>query len=196
MKSERGSVTLFVLVSMIFFLVIAMTAYVSSSVKLQGENEEVARIKASYEQGINDEDLLQLYNKLTKTRDWLQGEGTEKNTYKIYTIEDLVTLSLRTNNGENFEGKYIELMNDLDFKKNSSYANYNRTDFEDINGDSTTEALKTELTTGSGWQAIGKDSTNIFKGIFDGNDYTLSNLYINSSAEFQGLFGYTRRSNY
>ena len=193
MKSERGSVTLFVLVSMIFFLVIAMTAYVSSSVKLQGENEEVARIKASYEQDINDEDLLQLYNKITKTRDWLQGDGTEKNTYKIYTIEDLVTLSLRSNDEaspEKFENKYIELMNSLDFNRDSSYANSNRTDFGDLNGDHTIDGLKTELTKGTGFPCVSVNSDNAFSGIFQGNGYEIKNIYINSNSTRSGLFGF------
>lgn len=187
MKNEKGSITLFVLISMLFFLIIATTAYVSASRKLQGQNEELALIKASYEQDLSDAALLQLYNRVTKTRDWMPGNGTQEDTYKIYTIEDLVAFSNRTNTGEDFTNKYVELMNDLDFKRDSSYANANRTDFGDINEDGTVEDLKTELTTGSGWHAIGNGSD--FSGVFLGNEKQIKNLYVNSTKSNQGLFG-------
>ena len=126
--SEKGSITLFTLIAMIFFLTIAFTAYVSAMTKLQGQNEDLERIKASYEQDLTPEGLAKLYNELTGTREWLPGEGTEQNPYKIYTIEDLLTLSSKTNAGENYSGKYIELMNDLDFKNVKSYEKADRTD--------------------------------------------------------------------
>ena len=192
MKSENGSITLFVLISMIFFLIISTTAYVSAMSKLQGQNAEVEQIKAAYEQDLSDESLLKLYNKATRTREWLQGSGTQEDTYKIYTIEDLVELSNRTNDATNpktFEGQYVELMNDLDFQKDSSYAKADRTDFGDVNGDGTVEALKTELTTGNGFMPIGKTSELAFKGTFDGNNYTISHLRVERNAKYVGLFG-------
>ena len=64
MKSERGSITLFVLMAMIFFLAIAMTAFVSASNKLQGQNDELERIQASYSQDLNKEALSGLYDRL------------------------------------------------------------------------------------------------------------------------------------
>ena len=42
----------------------------------------------------------------------------------------------------------------------------------------------------SSWTPIGNDS-NSFKGTFDGNGHVISNLTINSSFSYQGLFGYT-----
>lgn len=191
MKSERGSITLFVLISMIFFLVIAMTAYVSASSKLQGQNAEIEQIKAAYEQDLSDEALLKLYNKATRTRDWLVGSGSLEDTYKIYTIEDLVEFSNRTNdatNPETFAGQYVELMNDLDFQKDTSYENADRTDFGDVNGDGTVEALKTELTTGAGFPCIAATATNAFEGNFEGNEHEIRNLYINSSSTHSGMF--------
>ena len=41
---------------------------------------------------------------------------------------------------------------------------------------------------------IGADNSNAFKGIFDGQGYNISNLTINSSNEYVGLFGYTSDS--
>lgn len=40
------------------------------------------------------------------------------------------------------------------------------------------------------WQPIGKNTTFTFSGIVDGNNYTISNLYVtNTTASFTGLFG-------
>lgn len=61
MKSEKGSITLFVLIAMIFFLTIAFTAYASASSKLQGQNSELERIQASYGQDLTEEGLASLY---------------------------------------------------------------------------------------------------------------------------------------
>ncbi|MEG2053880.1 MAG: hypothetical protein RR052_02970, partial [Oscillospiraceae bacterium] len=48
--------------------------------------------------------------------------------------------------------------------------------------------------TGSNWTPIGTfiDETNDkpFKGTFDGNGFEVKNLTINSTADYQGLFGY------
>ena len=65
MKSEKGSITLFVLIAMIFFLTIAFTAYASASSKLQGQNSELERIQASYGQDLSEEGLASLYDELT-----------------------------------------------------------------------------------------------------------------------------------
>lgn len=197
MKNERGSVSLFVLISMLFFLIIVVTAYVSVSNKLQGQNEEIAQIKASYEQDLSDEALLQLYNRVTRTREWLSGSGTLEDTYKIYKIEDLVEFSIISNDGNTFEGKYVELMNDLDFKRDSSYENANRTDFGDVNGDGTVQDLKTELTTGKGFPCIAATEANAFNGTFMGNEHEIRNLWIRNSNETVvtvGLFGWIGNS--
>ena len=182
MRNEKGSITLFVLVSMLFFLIIATTAYVSASSKLQGQNEELAQIKASYEQNLGDEELLQLYNKVSKTREWLPGSGTQEDSYKIYTIEDLVTFSKRSNNGEfNGQNIYVELMNDLDFSQDSSYVKASRTDFGDVNDDGTPQELKQELITGTGFPCIAVIQENAFTGTFEGNGHEIRNLLINVS---------------
>ena len=49
-----------------------------------------------------------------------------------------------------------------------------------------------DLSSISNWTPIGKDSSNGFKGTFDGNGYTISNLTINSSDYYVGLFGYSQ----
>ena len=39
------------------------------------------------------------------------------------------------------------------------------------------------------WTPIGKNDSNQYKGIFDGQNHTISGLYINSEAQYVGLFG-------
>lgn len=43
------------------------------------------------------------------------------------------------------------------------------------------------------WEPIG-NTTNKYMGTFDGNNKTITNLYINANQEYSGLFGYTYRS--
>lgn len=58
-KKEQGSVTLFVLVSMIFFMFVLVGMYVNTSNKVAKQEREVNKIQQSYEQvNIND-----IYNK-------------------------------------------------------------------------------------------------------------------------------------
>ena len=73
-SNERGSITLFSLIAMMFFLTIAFTAYASAMSKLQAQNDDLERIKASYEQDITEEGLATLYEKLTSKVGKYAGE--------------------------------------------------------------------------------------------------------------------------
>ncbi len=99
----------------------------------------------------------------------------------IQTIEDLVTLSNYVNNGNTYKGITFTLDKNLDFQDEKSYRDAMRIDFGDINGQSGTENLLSELTNenGTGFQSIG-NYTYHFQGNFDGNNYTIDNLYIHS----------------
>ncbi|MBR3249382.1 MAG: hypothetical protein IKF83_01625, partial [Clostridia bacterium] len=66
MKSEKGSITLFTLVAMMFLLIIAFTAYTSAMIKLQAQNAEIDQIVANYSKDLNAESLATLYENLTK----------------------------------------------------------------------------------------------------------------------------------
>lgn len=90
MKSERGSITLFVLIAMIFFLTIAFTAYASASSKLQGQNGELDRIKANYGQDLTEEGLASLYEKLTAPVGKSASELTSDNAKVKMQIGDYV----------------------------------------------------------------------------------------------------------
>ena len=49
------------------------------------------------------------------------------------------------------------------------------------------------LATNAGWAPIGNFISR-FTAVFEGNGYSISNLYVNKASEYAGLFGYTTRS--
>lgn len=53
-----------------------------------------------------------------------------------------------------------------------------------------TAAINIGGNAGSPWTCIGTDNMLKYDGIFDGNGYEISGLYIHSSKSYQGLFGY------
>ena len=68
-----------------------------------------------------------------------------------------------------------------------------------VNGGADTTNVTFELMSnidmsGVSFRGIGKDSANSFKGTFNGNNYVISNLTINTSENNVGLFGYTAES--
>ncbi len=93
------------------------------------------------------------------------GAGTYYSPYNISTIYELQEIE---KHGE----KYFNLINDIDASPtNPSSSNYNSTEWP-----STT-----------GFRSIGE-----MKGIFDGNNFTISNLYINRpSTSYIGLFNFS-----
>ena len=102
------------------------------------------------------------------------GSGTMDDPYKVVYIEDLAKIGTGTD-GWGLDKNYT-LMNDLDFDDEKSY---------------TSGLVDDSFNTGAGWQPIG-DDTNNFTGSFDGNNKTISNLYINESdVSYKGLFGAT-----
>lgn len=130
----------------------------------------------------------------------LAGSGTKTDPYLIESIEDLVAFSNGVNQeSSNYSMKYIKLVNNLDFNSPFSYDNpktkvseqTNRIITEDSNG---TE-IKTFLTTGTGFNPIGKQGENSsYRIAFDGNGKEIKNIYINRPEEkmvalFSGSIG-------
>ncbi len=126
----------------------------------------------------------------------------EKVTIEINYIEELAMIGIKDDYP--LDGNYI-LMRDLDFNDYDSYTSAAGITYGDLNGDGTTEAAIEEFTTiyleeneinimfnptEDGWMPIGNEE-NPFIGDFDGNEKTISNLYINRYEENQGFFGVT-----
>lgn len=91
------------------------------------------------------------------------GSGTSSDPYLIFNPTQLNQMR----NFLNKSGVYFKLMTDIDL-----------TDF-----------LEDESPT-LGWQPVGTSSTH-FKGVLDGNGYSINGLWINrNSTDYVGLFGY------
>ena len=116
-------------------------------------------------------------------------DGSEANPYRVESIEDLVSFSNDVENGNSYSNKYIILSQNIDFKESGSYVDSETIVYGDINEDKKVSGLKEEMTTNSGFNPIG-NNTKPFKGTFDGNNRTISNLNIDrKDANYVGLFG-------
>lgn len=109
-------------------------------------------------------------------------ESEEKTvTTKGIEINSIEGLEKINESAQTLAGKY-ELAKDLDFKDRNSYetdAKYNYYN-ADANNDGTPD---------NSWTPIGSTSAK-FTGNFDGKNHTISNLYINTTQAYSGLFGY------
>ena len=105
--------------------------------------------------------------------DFEGGDGTAENPYIIYNAEQLAYFSNCVNNGENFEGKYIKLGNNIIINQ------YVSEELVEKNG----KSLNTINPIGT--------PTNPFKGMFEGNDFIIYGFYCNKEKNSNiGLFGY------
>lgn len=102
--------------------------------------------------------------------------------YEINYIEDLLDFASLASSGKTYENELVVLARDLDFNEDSSYRNPDSKYYGDYNGDNKTEGIKAELTNenGTGFKGISG-----FSGSFNGNGYSIKNLYINSSGKNQ-----------
>lgn len=100
----------------------------------------------------------------------------ERSVENIRTVEELVAFRDKVNTGLTYEGKTVNLINDIDLIRVCYRV------------DGTTQNDKS-------WEPIGNydiDDTHIFKGIFDGKGHNLNNIYINTNRNYQGFFGYAQ----
>jgi hypothetical protein len=101
------------------------------------------------------------------------GNGTEANPYIIKTKEQLEHFSFLVYSGASFGGQYLKLGADIVLNDTTDWESWATIppDYE--------------------WTAIGT-STNPFKGIFDGDGYVVSGVYINVPSQDHGFFGYVK----
>ena len=105
-KNENGSITLFVLIAMIFLFTIACTIYISAMAKLQAQKQDLKRIKANYEKNLTEEELTNLYEKAvsyTVTFD-ANGGNVEYESKKVKYGENYGKLPIPTKEGYTFIG--------------------------------------------------------------------------------------------
>ncbi len=65
LKNEKGSITLYVLISMVFFIVVVYGVYFNTTNKAQKQNKEIEKIQKQYEK----EDINDLYEKTMNQND-------------------------------------------------------------------------------------------------------------------------------
>ena len=102
-------------------------------------------------------------------------EPTNKtsNEIHIYTAPEIKWLADQVNNqGNTFEGYTIYLENNLDLGGRAENGNWETTANESVN-----------------WTAIGKIKANPLKATFEGNNHIIKDVYVNSTENFNGIFG-------
>lgn len=122
-KEAKGSITLFVLVSMLFFSIVVIGAYMNSNYKVQEENKEIEKIKKEYDKTnineIYDEAYSEYFQEQTPTIEVYEqnektGEivGEKRNLLKtVFVQQQNVVLKFKSIN-ENDEYVYSEGLNE------------------------------------------------------------------------------------
>jgi len=159
LKSQKGAVTLIVLVTMLFLTAFLMTMY----------------IRLANKAGISAETTLEIakkYNNIGDMNDIYYSYFTDSNIIPITNREQLEKIGSNesvTINGKIYkfvpDGKYV-LMNDI-----------NLGGYDESNGTWDNTKAWTPITT------LGSN------GVVDGLGYTITGLYINGTQDYQGLFG-------
>ena len=104
-------------------------------------------------------------------------EPVQMKTTKISSIEDLIRFQQNVENGNTYENEYVVLTKNLDFDNPNSYDGTEVTIDSIVYTYGGTNDLQTYLgESGNGWIPIGNDTTT-FSGTFDGNNYSLTNIY-------------------
>ena len=98
------------------------------------------------------------------------GDGTQNSPFIMQTPEQLKYFSIVVNAGRTFEGEYIKLAADIMLNDTTDWKNW-------ANNPSA-----------NSWTPVGTSSSR-FRGTFDGDDYVIGGIYVNSLSDYQGLFG-------
>ena len=95
-RSQRGSITLFVLIAMLFFVPVSVNVYTSNEYKQQQQIEEIEQIKKQYE--VSDEEQEKIYEELQKEDTISKVElysGPDKTYYEAGESIDYTGIKLK-----------------------------------------------------------------------------------------------------
>lgn len=125
-KEEKGSITLFVLIAMLFFVVYLVGMYMLSTNSESCQIAEITRIKEIYELGVqNIDDVYEtIYNDLEHYVTYTINNIDESKEYYVHDI----TMSLANNTTKNVDTWEIYLKNDDVIDVNCDEANYDITE--------------------------------------------------------------------
>lgn len=172
-KSEKGSLALFVTIAMLFFMAFLLALFLSTANEQKTQLAVTARIKETYEQDLDN--VNEIYNSFVGTEEYIPIYTAEQ-LKKVGTSESVYVAEVGKYYTFNLNSKYI-LKNNIELNPNK----YTVADDGTITFTSDAEQ----------WTPIGTSEKDSFTGIFDGNGYKISGLYIdNTSWDYQGLFGY------
>ncbi len=160
-KSERGSITSFVLSMCLLILFILVGVFMRNQNKIINQKQQLQTTEQRYSGNNLEEEMAQKYDEIVKKEE--ENAGAD---LKIATAAELKDFANQVNSGQTFEGKTIILTSNIDMASICSSSSQ------------------------ISWTPIG-NSTHPFKGVFDGRDYTIENIYVNhTTTDCQGLFGY------
>ena len=100
------------------------------------------------------------------------GIGTAEDPYQIANGAQLAKLAQDVNGGNNYAGTYFVLTADIELNNTTGWENWNESNAP-----------------ANSWTPIGSVSQP-FTGTLDGDGHSVSGIYINSTANYQGLVGY------
>ena len=113
--------------------------------------------------------------------DWYTNGPETDGAYHISTAAELAGLAKLVNEGNTFSGKTIKLTQDITLNKDVL------TEGGELNGDGSNFKQ---------WTAIGTEyNYHYFSGTFDGQNHTISGIYIDNDDSHQGLFGFVADGN-
>ena len=111
-------------------------------------------------------------------------DGSFEKPYKIRSVEDYLNFIERTreDSSDYIYDAYVDLETNLDFKNSNSYNDPENTEiFGDYNYDGKTEGIMKELTNET---ERGLKNGLVFAGTFNGNGYTISNIYMKDTLTY------------
>ena len=195
---ERGITLIALVVTIIILLILAgvtlnialsdnglfsKTKDAAEKYKLAQDNE--TDLLDEVEDEINE---LETKTKIEKVTDTKPGQLEQKsdNVYEIGSIEDLIAFSYEVRNGNTFDGKTVELKQNLDFNSNKSYVDPKSTAYEKYGyTGNIKDAIKNKGFTPIGSVYSG-DTDKFFEGTFEGNGFKICNLYVKLDLEDNG----------
>ena len=111
-------------------------------------------------------------------------------TSVAFVLCSLLTFAQFSGSGSGTENDPYLILNPIQLNQMRNFLNQSGVYFKLMTWIDLTEFLEDENPS-QGWQPVGNSSSAAFKGILDGNGYSISGLWIKRSSDYVGLFGYT-----
>ena len=159
----------------------------SAEVTPEAENSEIEELETEEEKSEPEEEIIEEPgNSDTENESQeltLDSEETEEKTEALESENEIAVFSDDTQwTGKGTEDEPYEISTEADLRKMSQL-----TQSASLGG---YFILKNDIALTETWIPVGKDGNNCFKGVFDGNNFTVSNVQTDSVKGYAGFFGY------